>query len=115
MKTIRRDWLRKQIEAGKVVGKCDMHLTDDYAWDNASGFGKTGWMPVRIRHPKFTRIVLPNGNDREHCSDSDCLDGYLNFDECYFGFKSGHASWNDDGTIRFRVHSNLWYTLQVNA
>lgn len=115
MKTIRRDWLLRQIEAGKVVGKCDMSLTDDYAWDNASNFGKTGWMPVRISHPKYEKLTLPNGCVIDHNTDSDLVEGAINFYEYYFGFKSGTAHWNPDGTILFRVHSNLWYTLQVNA
>ena len=39
-KSVNRGWLRKQAAAGKLWLKCSMHLTDDYAWDNASNFCK---------------------------------------------------------------------------
>jgi len=39
-KSVNRGWLLKQAAAGKLWLKCRMHLTDDYAWDNASNFGK---------------------------------------------------------------------------
>ena len=115
MKTIRRDWLRKQIEAGKVTGRCEMHLTDDYAFDNATGCGKTGIMPVRIRHPKFGKVTLYNGKVIDRCTDSDIVEGSINLDDSDFDGKSGGASWNSNGSIYFRVHSNLYYTLWLAA
>jgi len=114
-KTIRRNWLYRQIEAGKVTGMCNLHLTDDYAYDNATGFGETEWMPVRIRHPKFEKITLYNGSVIDHCADYDFVENTINLNESDLEGNSGRASWNDDDTIYFRVHCNLYYTLKLNA
>lgn len=112
-KTIRRDWLMKQIDKGVVRAKCDMHLTDDYACDNASGFGKTGWMAARISRPTWTTITLENGIERDIVADHDFVDGQMNLNEHDFTGKSGSAYRNDDGTITLRVHSNLVYLLRL--
>lgn len=112
-KTIRRDWLKKQIDKGVVQAKCDIHLTDDYAFDNAAGFGKTGWMTARISRPTWTTITLPNGIERDVIDDHDFVDGQMNLHEHDFAGKSGSAYRNTDGTITLRVHSNLIYSLRL--
>lgn len=91
MKTIRRDWIKRQIEAGRMEAKCDYHYTDG---DTADNFGKTGWLPACI------------GN---------FIDGHINFQEHDFRFKSGAAWKNEDETINLSVHSNLSYTLRLKG
>lgn len=113
MKTIKRNWLKKQIEDGKVEAKCDYSMTDDYAFDNANCFGATGFAKARISRPTFKTITLPNGAEREVLEDSDTIDGAMNFKEYEFTGKSGAAYKTDDGLIRLRVHSNLVYTLRM--
>lgn len=96
--TIRRKTILNYIKAGRVAGKCEYRLTDDYAWDNADNFGKTNWMLCRLKQ---------DVKDFQH--------GFINFDESDFSsrFKTGGASLNKDGTIRFSIHSNLCYTLKI--
>lgn len=112
MKTIRRDWLKKQIENGKAEAKCDIHLTDDYVFDNAYGFGKTEWLPCRISKPVYEHIILENGAEIDMCVDSDHKDGYINLRSYHFDSGS-KASDNGDGTINLKVHSNLYYTIRL--
>lgn len=46
--TVNRGWLLRRILEGKVIAKCDGVYTDDYAFDAAYNFQKTGWLPARI-------------------------------------------------------------------
>lgn len=111
MKTIRKDTLKKMVEAGKLECKCEIHLTDDYRYDVANDFGKTEWKAARIRHPKFEKVTLYNGNEVDTCTDSDVKDGFINLMECEINM--GRAYWNGENQITLRVHSNLYYTLRV--
>ena len=96
MKTVRRDWLKKQIIAGKMFAKCAYHLTDDYAFDNANNFGETVFAPVMItdvhsEHSKNNVITLWSR---------------------YFEGKRGYASLDEDsGVYTLYVHSNLSYKM----
>lgn len=112
MKTIRRDSLKKQIEAGKLEAKCTMHLTDDYKFDDANKFGKTEWKPARMRKPEFAQYTHANGAVTYYSKNDDMKEGFMNFME--HDFSDGvKAYWNDQGTITLRVHSNEWYELRV--
>jgi len=111
-KTIRRDTLMKMIDAGKIEAKCDISLTDDYAFDNANGFGKTGWLKARISRPTFKTITLQNGFERDVLDDSDFIEGMMNFKTHDFTGNCGKAYRQNDGTIFFYCHSNLSYTLR---
>lgn len=113
MNTVKRNWLKKQIEKGLVEAKSDMQLTDDYARDNADNFGVTGWMPARIRHPRFGKWTLPNGIEIDRCEDSDFVEGQINFNASDFTTTTGYAYRQDDGTISFAVHGNSHYTLRI--
>lgn len=115
MKTIRRDWLKRQIEKGNIEAKCNHKFTDDYAFDNAYNFGKTDWMPARIKHPQYETYTNEIGSVLTRRTDDDLKDGYLNFREDDFGYKSGMAYYNDDGSIHFSVLSSESYTLRVKA
>ncbi|XAI95982.1 hypothetical protein [Microcystis phage Mwe-JY26] len=82
--TVNRGWLRRRIEAGEVEAKCDGKYTDDYAWDAATDFGKTDWLPARVR---------PEGELW-----SDAPGGFITFDPSDFrGF--GNAWKREDGTM----------------
>lgn len=111
--TVRRDWLRKQVEAEKMECRCDGHYTDDYLLDAAGNFGKTEWKPARIRHPRFEPREMPGGFTRDVCVDPDTRDGFMNMMECDFTGNCGRAYAAADGkTISLHVHSNLSYTLR---
>src|SRR3990167_11086069 len=99
---IKRNWLKKQVELGKVAGKCDYSMTDDYAFDNANDFGKTKWLPVRIRHPKFETTTLQNGNEVSHLADHDVKDDYLNLNDFDFASRTGRA-YRDGDEISLHV------------
>ena len=47
-KTIRIDVLRRMIVADKLEAKVAQRLTDDFAWDAATNFGRTDWKPAAI-------------------------------------------------------------------
>lgn len=117
METIRRNWLRKQVELGRVEAKCEMHLTDDYAFDAAYNFGQTDWKPARIRQPKWEVYVNERGSALDRCVDDDLRQGFINFLASDFSpsYKTGHAYWQnkEQGLIHFSIHSNLRYTLRI--
>lgn len=112
-KTINRAGLKRKVEAGQYEIKCDLHLTDDYQFDNANGFGKTEWLPARIRRPIFEEVTLQNGFVTSHCKDGDYKEGFINLDESDFEGKPGHAYMNEEtGLITLHIHSNLYYSLR---
>lgn len=106
MKTINRGWLKRQIEKGNIEARCAFHFTDDYAFDNATGFGKTDWMLSRVRYPQFDP-------ESHRCINDDRKPDMINFDESDFRTKSGSAYRNDDGTITLRIHSNEVWKLRM--
>jgi len=87
-KTIRRDWLQRQIAKGTVFMRCRYHYTDDYAWDAATNFGKDDewWKPTE-----------------------------KTFDNWDFRTSTGYCYRNNDGTITFAIHSNLAYDVKIVA
>lgn len=115
MKTMRRDVLKKQIEAGKFEAMCEMDLTDDYQFDNAYNFRKTTWMPARVSHPEYQEFTLENKSVITRCVNDDRMEGFLNFQDYDFTGKCGYACVNDDGTITLKVTSNNWYKLRMKT
>lgn len=94
-KRVNRKKLMADIMAGLYEAKCDYRYTDDYAFDDAYGFGKTDFMPARV------------GNFET---------GYCSFREDYFrSLKEygAYLSFNADGSISLSPHSNLSYTLRL--
>ncbi len=66
--------------------RVDMILTDDYAFDAGSNYQKSDWSTADIK----------------------------NFDDYDFKYKSGRATWNDDGTtIAWTMLTNYYYTLRL--
>ena len=85
-KTVRRDWLKRQIAKGNIEIKCNMILTDDYAYDNASNCQKSDWKKANIE----------------------------NFSEQDFKYQSGYAYWNEDKTeISWTMLCNHYYTCRI--
>ncbi|MCB9423184.1 MAG: hypothetical protein H6667_25525 [Ardenticatenaceae bacterium] len=54
--TVNRGWLKRRILEGKVLAKCDGVYTDDYAFDAAYNFQKTGWLKARIEDDNNRRV-----------------------------------------------------------
>lgn len=113
--TVKRNWIKKQIELGKMEAKCDLSLTDDYQFDNGNDFGKTGWMPARMSHPEYAEYINQVGNRDTRCINHDFVEGAMNFHDYEFTGKAGGAYKNDDGTIHLYVHSNCSFTLRMKA
>ena len=101
MKTVNRGWLKKQIEKGIVLARCDYHYTDDYAWDYANNAGKQeNYLPCRMK-----------GDNEKN------KDGFINFTPWELRTKTGGACWvnEEKKIISFSIHSNLGYTLKITA
>lgn len=99
-KTINRGWLKKQIVKGNVSAKCNHKMTDDYAFDAATGFGATDWMPARYVANKYQ-------GDNKFVQDATLIDD----DD----LKGNGAYQTEDGLIRLIVYSGHSYTLRINA
>lgn len=113
-KTVRRDWIKKQIELGNIEAKCDYIYTDDYAYDNAYNFGKTDWMPARISRPTYKDITLQNGSVMTMIDDRDFVDGFMNFKDHDFEYSTGRCYWDENcETISFIPLSGHSYTLRI--
>jgi hypothetical protein len=111
-RTVRRDMLLRRLRAGRLVVKCNYHLTDDYAFDNAVGFGKSGWLVAREKK-WVTDHVDENGWERGHW---DFVEGMMNLGESDFEGSCGRAYRANDGDPNFvnlYVHSNLSYSLYI--
>lgn len=89
-RTVKRNWLKKQIENGCVFGRCCHSHTEDYV--------NSIWKPVRIKHADF-------------------IDGFINLNETDFSTKTGMA-WRtkmDPNLIEFSVHAGLHYQLKIQS
>jgi hypothetical protein len=94
-RTVRRDKLKRDIQKGLYVCKCNHRYTDDYAYDYASNYGETDFMEVKVQ----------DHNGREHGK------GILYLHpEDFSGY--GNAWENEDGTVTLWIHSNLSYDLK---
>lgn len=54
--TVNRGWLMRRILEGKVMAKCNGIYTDDYAFDAAYDFQKTGWLKAKIEDDYSQRM-----------------------------------------------------------
>lgn len=96
MKMVNRGWLKRQIAAGKIEARCNFSYTDDYAWDNATNFGRTEWLPMYL------------------------MEGWQDHRENQIGvhaeelqFESGRAYRVNEQEIRLSIHHNLLYTCRI--
>ena len=97
-KTVRRDWLKRQVEKGNVEVKCNYSYTDDYAGDAAANFGKTTWMPAEIVEEMRNRTP-----------------GHIAFFAENFRGRGGMAYWYDETTIRFMIHRAKSFSFRLKA
>jgi hypothetical protein len=97
-KTINRGWLKKQIAKGNIEAKCNHRLTDDYAFDAATGFGKSEWAPARYVANK-------------HQCDEQYDKGITLIDD--FDFRGKMAYQTDDGLIHLIVYSGYSFDLRI--
>lgn len=117
-KTIRRDWLKRQVEQGKIESRCDFEIEHDGsgAYDRFGG----EWMEARIRRPRFEEITNCYGNKQNVCADTDFIEGKSNFMDSDFTTKSGGcypAGVDAEGRKLYslHIHSNSCYTLREKA
>jgi len=113
-KTVRRDWLKRQVAQGKMEAKTVLDIEHDQDGRNDT-FGGS-WKPARIRYPRF-REHYPDPQKRPDwhyrvCDDPDFIEGQMNFHESDFKSASGSCYKSDtvNGAIyTLRVHSNAVY------
>lgn len=89
MRTVRRDWLRRQIEAGKFLGRWDTRF--DAMTDGTESNPDKTFHEVGIR--KFREEVIWNGTV------------WIN-DTHFSGY--GGAYMNPDGTVTLHSGSSSW-------
>lgn len=99
-KTVNRGWLKKQIEKGNVEAKCNHRMTDDYAFDNATGFGATEWAPARY---------ITNKHQGEEQYDK----SITLIDDFNLRSNSGCAYQTDDGILHLVVYSGYSFDLRI--
>ena len=97
MTKMRRDVLRRKVAKGLMKARCTHYLTDDYAYDNANGFGATEWMPA---------VLMPEDSYKHS------TEGTMSFIPFDFKSSTGAAWVEDNGTIVLSVHSNCSYELK---
>jgi hypothetical protein len=99
-----------------VDAKCDYHLTDDYAYDNANNDGKTDWLPARISRP-YRKDPSDWGHRFMDDEERDFISGVMNFRESDFEGSCGLAYWRDEAQtlMILIVHQNLSYSLRLRA
>jgi hypothetical protein len=95
-KTVRRDKLKRDIQKGLYVCKCNYRYTDDYRYDNATDFGASDYKEINIM----------DENNRKHDYDK------MNLWKDDFSSQVGTAWENEDGTVTLIVHSNLSFNLK---
>lgn len=95
MTTIRRDKLKRDIEAGKMLCKSEFQLTDDYRFDLSNKFGETDWSECQV--------ITDNKQFKT---------GIMNLWDSDFKSQVGSAYLKEDGTISLHVHSNSVYSLK---
>lgn len=98
IKKINRLWLKNQILKGNVEGRCDYRYSDDYAWDAATNFGKTDWLPCRITHPH---------EDEYGRWTNDHLEGYINFRNS--DFRGYGSCWADNDELGKNGPMSLYF------
>jgi len=93
-----RGHLRNLVKKGLIEAKCDFHYTDNYAYDNASNFGKDeDWGQTEYVED------LRNGTH-----------GIISFsDHDFTGPSGGLRRINDGPYYTFYIHSNLYYTVRI--
>lgn len=110
--TVRRDWLKRQIEKGNMEAKTVFEIEHDGNGSNDVYGGE--WKPARIRHPRFEEFVNQWGTTLTRCADPDFRDGWMNFNES--DFRSGSGSCYRTGTnYCLHVHSNAVYEFRTKA
>lgn len=115
IKTVRRDWLKRQVEQGKIQSKCVFEIEHDGNGSNDRFGGQ--WLDARIRKPRYEEYVNDIGNNMTRCVDPDFIEGASNFTQFDFSTKSGGAytaGVDDEGRKLYtlHIHSNAVYALR---
>ena len=99
MRIANRGHLKRLITKGIVEARCIYHYTDDYAWDNATNFGKTDWLPAYLN---------------SSLEEDEQVEGIV-FDEWDFKTQGGYLSPDRDkeGIYTYAIHSNLVYEVRI--
>lgn len=118
MKKKRRDWLMRQVDAGKMEAATVFEIERDGTGANDKYGGD--WKPARIRRPTFRQHWPDKENHPEHhygvCDNHDFIDGKMNFNESDFKSGSGglYESGTSDGRPKYclHIHSNAVYNFR---
>jgi len=99
MRIANRGHLKRLIAKSMIEARCRYHYTDDYAWDNATNFGKTDWLSAYLK---------------SEIKEGEQVKGII-FEDWDFKTSSGYLSLNreKEGIYTFAIHSNLVYEVRV--
>lgn len=115
--TVRRDWLKRQVDKGLMEAKTVFEIEHDGNGANDVYGGE--WKPARIRRPTFREHYPDKENKPEWhygvCENSDFQDGAMNFHESDFRGGSGGCYLQPNGTYCLRVHSNAVYEFRMKG
>lgn len=95
-KTVRRDWLKRQVKAGKVT------VVDSYSFCDMLGTSR-----CKSEIPAALSEDFPTFSVRKQ--------GVCYMLDCDFDSSCGRAWRNDNGTVTLYVHSNLNYTFKIST
>lgn len=130
VKSVNRGWLKRQCEAGKLWLKCEQHLTDDYAFDNAVNFGKMDKYKQAIIQPSMPKELEREGStyieeqqvysqwlskwkeENGVWAKADGSGGKIVLYQHDFKAKSG-SCYGDKNKGSLNIHSNLYYSYEV--
>jgi len=85
IKTIRRDWLKKQIHVGNIEIRCNGIYTDDYAFDASVDYQRSDWHKADLSH----------------------------FNDQSFRYQSGGCWQTEDGLIHWNLCANHYYECRL--
>lgn len=119
MKTIRRDWLKRRVDAGKMEAKTVFHIEHDGDGRNDIFGGE--WKQARIRRPTFREHYPDKENKPDWhygvCDNPDFIEGKMNFNES--DFRSGSGACYEAGTTQdgrpiycLHIHSNAVFNFR---
>ena len=95
MITVKRDWIKNQIEKGNLMIKTDMKSTDNYIlFDGYAAYN----------------------SEKDDCQEKGWKVAVIKeFDPTQFGFQGGYAYKNDDNTICWVIMRGLIFTFKLKT
>jgi hypothetical protein len=114
VKTVRRDWLKRQVDLGNMEAKTVFQIEHDGDGRNDVFGGE--WKTARIRRPTFREHYPDRENHPDWhygvCADPDFVEGMMNFNESDFRSGSGACYLEENGSYCLHIHSNAVFNFR---